>query len=271
MQELRLEVVIDPKLPKFVPGAVALGDFEPDKAMAVYREGDLSGFFADLIMGRPFPLKLVVRDIHSLGTLVSIVLFLRRDVALQPAAASLVTAVNMFERWGVAGLAHVEPDLARGLLLLSNFVPSGLSRKDQEDRLALAINWIADYVLKGDLPVMPPEPEPPRVIDQGTDGFVLAEGAEGVPLEYGWIILFRQGFLRGALFSPPKNDRRLVLVAKKSLWLNLDLHRAGEIFNEAEKAMGEYPGWNADGLWLRGPQQGTLLLISAMTKVLVLV
>jgi hypothetical protein len=266
MPELHLEVVIDPKLPRSVSDVVAIGDFET--ASPYYAEGELPRFYADLAMGRPFPLKLVVRDIDSVSTLVSIVLFLRRDVALHPATASLVTAVYMFERLGVAGLAHIERDLARFLLVVSNFVPPKLSQKEQEERLKVVTTWISDYVLQGHLPVLPPEPLPPRILDHGTNGFVLAEAEEGTPLDYSWISLFRSGFLRGALLSPVKNDRRLVLVAKKSLWLTMDLHRAGEILNEAEKAMGESPAWKAEDLWLRGPPKGTLLLISMIVKVL---
>ena len=119
------------------------------------------------------------------------------------------------------------------------------------------------------LPALPPEPEPPRPFDYGTNGFVLAQAAPKAPLEDGWVELYREGYLRGALFSPPEQDRRTVLVARKSPFLAFDLWKAAEVLNEAERAMGEPPGWLADELWLRGPEQGTLLLVSAITKVLI--
>jgi len=122
-------------------------------------------------------------------------------------------------------------------------------------------------VFDGQLPALPVEPEPPRVFDSGSNGFVLAT-AEG-SLEDGWVELYREGYLRGALFSPPKEDRRQVLVARKSHFLAFDLHKAAEVLNEVERALGEPPGWLAGELWLRGPEGGTLLPITAITQVLV--
>jgi hypothetical protein len=130
------------------------------------------------------------------------------------------------------------------------------------------VGWIKSYVVEDTLPALPAEPPPPRVLDRGTDGFVLAE-VPGKRLEEGWIELFRQGYLRGVLLGSARKDRRYVLAARKSEYLRFDLRRAAQVFNEAERAMGEPPEWEASELRLRGPKKGTLIPISALLDVFV--
>ncbi len=121
-------------------------------------------------------------------------------------------------------------------------------------------------MLKGEFPALPPVPKPPRVLNTGTGGFVLAEAGA---LEDGWVELFRQGYLWGVLLAPAKEDRRRVLAARKSHLAPFDPRRAAELFNEAERAMGAPEGWKAEDLWLWGPEQGTLLLPTHIVDVVI--
>jgi hypothetical protein len=106
------------------------------------------------------------------------------------------------------------------------------------------------------------------VVDRGTNGFVLAE-TPGALVE-GWVELYRQGFLRGVLVGPrDEESRRKVLISRKSAFLSFDFTKASAILNEMERAMGELPGWRTEGqLWLWGPEDGTLILLEHLVKVL---
>jgi hypothetical protein len=270
MEELRLEVVIDREHGQQVgDDAVAFGDFEgplvyPDEAEP------LTAFYGHLILGRPFPLKLVMRDVCSVSRLLTVALFLHRELAIHPAMPGLIASASLVDQLKHVGLAHIDRDLARFFQLLVGYLPPGLSRKEQKQRLVTAVDWVRQCVLEGALPALPPLPSPPQPFDYGGNGFVLAEAATvKASLEDGWVELFRQGFLRGALFSPPKDERRTVLAARKSPFLAFDMRKAAEVLNEGERALGEPSGWLADDLWLRGPEQGTRLLVSAITDVLV--
>ena len=261
-EELQFHLVIDKDLPRSLPGAVAFGDF--DEGDLVYTS--LPVFFSDLALGRPLPLILAMRDLESIGHLLAVALFLHRELAIQPSMVGLIAAVDLAERWGIAGLAHVDRDLARFLVFLSSFLHAGLEKSALKERMPIAIRWVQEYVLTGMLPALPPEAEPPRILNVGTNGFVVAE-APGV-LQMAWVELFRQGYLRGMVFSPPKEDRRRVLIGRKSVFLQMDLPKMGQALNEAERAMGEPPGWKVGANWLESPEEGTLILVSYLMKLL---
>jgi len=267
VEELRFQVIVDAKVAREVDGVLAFGDFEPGDDAVVYPDDHtaLPRFFLDLIQGHPYPLTLVTRSIHTIGRLVSVALFLHRDLAIHPAMPGVVAAASLTDELGLAGLAHIERDLSRFFRLLEGYLPPNLGRKAQQERLGTAVGWVREYVLEGSLPALPVEPAPPKVLDIGTDGFVIAEGSA---LEDCWVELYRQGFLRGVVFGPARKDgRRAVLVARKSRLLPFDLRKAAEVLNEAEKAMGEPPGWLAGELGLLC--EGTLLRAEDVTKVLI--
>ncbi len=270
MQELQFQVIIlDPKSERRVQGAVAFGDFEVQgNEGVVYPKDGLRAFFEDLIRGRPLPLTFVTNGVDTIGTLVALTVFLHRDLAILPSTVSVLASAELVDRYKHAGLAHVDRDLARFFAMLSQYLPSGMDRAEQETRLASAVGWIRQYILDGTLPALPHEPPMPRVIDRGTNGFVLADTPAWRSLEEGWVELFRQGFLRGVLFGRDRHDRRAVMAARKSPYLAFDLRKAAEVLNEAERAMGEEPAWLATDLWLRGPDEGTLLLATAILEVL---
>jgi hypothetical protein len=117
VEELRFNVIIDPKLEPGVRDAVAFGNFvltEDNTVGVVYPEvGGLSPFFLDLIQGRPFPMTLVSQGVHTVGTLVAVALFLHRELAIHPRMPSMVASTALVEQLGAAGMAHIDRDLAR--------------------------------------------------------------------------------------------------------------------------------------------------------------
>lgn len=273
MEELQFQVIVDPLL-EVAPSSVVFGDIplEKNDVLGVsYATPNtaLAEFFLDLLLGRPFPLVFATRRVDSLGTLVAMALFLHRELAILPTTPPFVTSVNLYDSLSTSGLAHVDRDLGRFLVLLKAFFPSTLSRKDLMGRLPVAVGWIREYLLNGALPALPPDPVHPRVLDVGSNGFVLAEMPSWDHLEWGWVELYRQGFLRGALVTSPKEDRRQVLVARKSRFLAFDLTAAADILNQAEAAMGEPTEWRAGDLWLESPKRGTLILLSALVQVFI--
>lgn len=270
MEELRFEVVIDPDVDPKVENVVAFGEFtSPEQTAVIYPDDPalLVNFYSDLILGRPFPLTLVTRIVNTIGKIVSLALFLHRDLAIHPRMTSLVAAATLVDQLRLVGLAHIDPDLARFFKFLVSYMPPGLSKDQQKDKLVTVVGWVREYILEDRLPSLPRSSPPPVVFDIGTNGFVLAHTKSS--MEDGWIELYRQGYLRGALFGSDREGRRAVLAARKSPFLSFDLKKAAEILNETERAMGEPPGWATDGLWMEGPPNGTLLLISAITSVLV--
>jgi len=276
VEEIQLKVVLDPAIGSVVKSVVAFGDFTTEDETietAIYNPLELPRFFRDLILGRPLPLEFVSKGIPNLGVFVAMALFLRRELAIHPAMPGLIAAVDLVDNYGVSGLAHVDRDLARFFRVLKSFlseIPKGAS----QIKLDTALGWLAEYIDRGSLPALIPDEPQPSIIDRGTNGFVLAEIQRWSwpSLEFGWEELYREGYLRGATFSPMHKDtqRRLVLGARKSLYLSLDLNKAASALNEAEDSIGEPAEWSCEkGLWLKSPPEGTLIPISALTQLLV--
>lgn len=270
MEELQFQVlVLDPGIP-FPEGAVCFGDSAGNQGFYFRAEvGGLRAFYEDLIMGRAFPLVFATKGIPNLQTVLAICLFLHRDLAIHPTTPNLVVASELADVYENAGLAHIDYDLGRLFRFTKRFLPPDLSKKELESRLVSVVSWIRQYVLEDWLPAMPGDPPSPRILDRGTNGFVVAEAPVKSRLDEVWVELYRQGFLRGVVFGAAQDDRRKVLIARKSAYVSLDLVRAADIFNEAERAMGELPGWKASELWLAGPEDGTLLLPTMLLDVLV--
>jgi hypothetical protein len=267
VEELQFEVVVNPDIQPEVENVVAFGAgfTSPEGTAAIFH--DIPTFYEELALGRPLPLALALRDVAAVGKVLAISLFLHRDLALHPKTLSLVAFADFVDRLGVVGLAHIDPDVARFFGLLTTYLPSDLSPSELRGRLVTVVGWVREYLLEDRLPAFLSAHPMPRVLDIGTNGFVLAEGVE--PLIEGWVDLYRQGYLRGVLFGPDCENRRTVLAARKSQFLTFDLRKAADILNETERAMGEVSGWVADELWLWGPRGGTQLPASAVMKVLV--
>lgn len=267
MEELKFQVVLDRNINSKVSGVLAFGDFTTeDKAAAVYSVDGLASFFRDLILGRPYPLVFVARGIDNLGTLTALTLFLYRDLAINPATPGFIASVTLVDGLGTSGLAHLDRDASRFLRFIRSFLQA-TPEKNTQEALATVVGWIRAYILSGALPALPPAIPEPRIIDRGTDGFVFASTSHP-DLLLGWEELFRQGFLRGALLQKVELDRWRVLCARKSFYLTFDLKKVASALNQAEEAMAEPAEWETDGLWLRGPEKGSLVLPSALLNVL---
>jgi hypothetical protein len=267
VEELKLQVVFDKHLGPLVEGVVAFGDFKPkdtNPLTAIYSVDEAHKFYLDLILGRPLPLVLVLRDVETLGVLLSVALFLHRDLALSPTLPGLLAAVNLVDTFDVRGAAHLDRDLSKFLKFLRAYL---INTKDKvQDVLATAVGFLRSYLLEGRMPALPPEPEPPRPVNWGTDGFVFATSTHPNLLT-GWEELYRGGFLRGVLMHQAGGDRWHVLAARKSPYLSFDLSKAASLLNEAEAAMGEPQEWKATDHWLQGPEMGTLIAPSVLLQV----
>lgn len=269
MSELQFQVVLDDQTPREITNSVGFGDFEvKDDVSVVYAQDCVQQFYQDLVQGRPLPLTFKARGIPNLGTFFALFLFLQRDVVLAPKAHVLVSAVSLFDTFGIAGLSQVDRDLSRLLQHLSGFlrIPPK-TPEDQNSFLQYAVMVCREYVLEGQLPNLPPELPPPSILDRGTNGFVLASTSNPNLFE-GWEELYRQGYLKGVLLCSGGKDRWLVLGSRKSLYVGLDLTKAAAVLNDAETAMGEPAEWRSDGLWLVGPPSGTLLLPNMVVRIL---
>ncbi len=282
--ELELSVKIEPDLPQVVPGAISFetgasreqvgtaGAFIYEHHGGGWRPSDkgaLPAFFEDLILGCPFPPTFATRELRDVDALLAIALFLHRDLATHPTMPALVNEVDFVHRVGFSALAHVPEALARFLCMLRSYLtPQGLTKREFSERLATSVGWLREYVLDERLPHLGPSLSPVRVLEQGTNGFVVAETSG--PMIDGWVTLYRQGHLRGMLLRGREGDRKNVLVARKSPYVPLDLPSACAAFNQMESAMGELPEWkvSSDGLWLEGPPGGSLLLGTHLLSVL---
>lgn len=278
-----LKVRIEPDLPAIVPDSVsfetgATRDQAADPDLYVYEHhgkgfgvadpGALTAFFEDLILGRALPLSFATTGIHDVDVLVAIALFLQRDLAIHPAMPGFIAAVDLVHRRGLPALAHIDADLARFLCILRAYFPEkGLTKREFGDRLATSVGWVRDYVMDGRLPHAGAPLTPIRVIQAGTNGFILGETSGS--LIDGWVEAYRQGYLRGLLVSPDVDGRRFMLGSRKSAYIAFDLPMAARLLNQMEGAMGELPEWKSDGLWLESPTDGTLILTSHIIEVLV--
>lgn len=281
VRELQVHVIINPTLEAVVPEVVtfetgASPEQVADSTKHAYDHhgqgftsrspGALQLFFEDLILGVPMPLTLGVHKIADVDTIIVAALFCKRDLAIHPAMPSVVYGAELFHRRGSSALAHIPQDLGRFFLLLKDFFPGGLGKDEVANRLMTAIGWLHDYLFQGRLPHLGALPTEVRVIDVGTNGFVLAESEK--PTEAAWTELFRKGFLRGVMYGRESEDLRQVLAAKKSSYATFDLEKARMALNEIEYKVGGTPEWKCEGLFLKSPEGGSLILPSIVTKVL---
>ena len=277
MTPIEFSVSLDPEAPAVLSDAIT---FETgaspgqvrDSATFAYNHhgagfgdaspGALTTFYEDLVLGRPFPTRMVARRVDGMDTVVAMALFLHRELAIEPRTPGFVAQVDFLHRRGLTVVGHVDLHLEQMVYLL-NDAPEG----PDHEWLTRAIGWIRDYLTRGMVPGTVRQARV-RVIDRGTDGFVAAT-TEETQLLRAWVELYRQGFLRGVVFGSASPDlRRPVLISRKSAYVSLDIDKAASVLNEMEAAMGEAPAWTVDGLWLHGPPQGTFVLPADVLAVL---
>jgi hypothetical protein len=266
-----LRVTVDPDLPTVLTEpVVAFGLFEGTRAgILVYAPSSgasaLSRLYVDLICGRPMPLTFVTRSTQTLETVVAIALFLDRELCLHPKAAGLVSAVELASQLQEGGLAHVDRDLARLLVLIDVYLCGHRTDKaEQGRRLQQVVSWLRSHVLTGALPSLPRAADPPTVLDRGTNGFVLAT-TTGPRLVDAVIELYREGHLRGVVFGPTAHGER-VLAFRKSPYVRFDLHAAEAHLNAAEAFLGQQGRWKLERLLLAGPLEGTRIPRQALIE-----
>jgi len=273
---------IDSGLPVLVEGAVS---FETgatraqvaDFSLWVYEHhgegfgwadpGALTCFFDDLAHGRPMPPKFASRAIRDIDVLVALALHRNPDLVFLPNAFRLVNATDFVHRRGAVGMAHVDQDLIQFFRFLRGLFPKTLTKKDFESHIEQSVEFIQDYIGNDRLPQLGREPEPPTILDTGTRRFVVAE--TGGSLGEAWVHLFRNGFSRGVVFGKDHKGRRDILGARRGPYVGFNLEMATRLLNDIERAMGEPPEWKNDALWLYGPPEGSLLLVTYVLEVLV--
>lgn len=260
--ELSLQVLIDEKLQGLVEDAISFEtglsrEQAADPSLYAYEHhgvgftqvdpGALTSFFEDMLRGRPLPLKFATKVIGGVDTLTAITLFLHRDLCIHPQMPSFISQVELTHRLGLPAFGHVDHELARFFRMLLSLFATSLTKREEGERLQQAVSWIHDYVANGILPHLGKQWEDPEIISVGSNGFALAE----IPsdLHAGWVSLFRQGYLRGAVFAESH-----VLAGRKSVYVDFNVVRAAEALNDLEGG-----GWAADELWLHSPPNGTRL------------
>lgn len=261
-----LQVVVSPDVPAVLPEAVTFecgASRQEVSSSATYAyehhgaeftqedPGALTMFFEDLVLGRPLPLKFATRSIQDVDTLVALALFLQRDLAVQPTTPAFVAVVDLVHRRGVPLLGHLDRDLGGFLRFLRRLFPEGLARQELGDRLGAAVAYIRDYLVDGRLPSVDLSWPEVRVMQTGTNGFVLAQTTG--PLVEGWVELYRQGHLKGVLLGA----LGAASLARKSVWVGFDLERALGVLNALEEAAMGLPEWRLEGDFLLGPPGGS--------------
>jgi len=277
VSELQFQVLVDPGLPSIVSGALCFetGATREQLGPGVYEHhgagfrpedpGALTRFYEDLLLGTPLPLVFATKEVRGPDTLLAIALFLHRELALVPAATGLVAGVDLYHRWGPPLLAHIEPALAGFLRTFDKFFPSNLTKRERGERIGMGAQWVREFLLEGNLPNLgTPLPEV-RVVDIGSNSFVLAETMS--PSVEAWEVLYRSGHLRGVLLGPDLEGLRVVLASRKHERAWPGMGNAVVFLNDLEGLSGGQPEWTCDGSYLRSPPVGSRILPSHLLEV----
>jgi len=274
-----LQVFYDPSAPPVVEGVLTFetgGSPEQvmDPSLWVYDHhgegfgqaapGALTMLFEDMVMGRPTPAAFLSNRIRDVDVLVAATLFLHRDLLTLPRTVGLVAQIDLVHRRGLPLMGHLEDSLGRFIRLLRGLFPADLPVRQVNERLPKAVGWIRDYLDRDVLPSLGAAFSEPVVLDQGRNGFVVAETKGS--LTEGWVELYRRGYYLGVLFGARIETQLPVLVARKSLFVPLNLVHAALVLNEAEMLKGGRGGWEVEGDWLWGPREGSLLLATEIVR-----
>lgn len=276
MEEIKFSVTVDSTLPPISEQYVSfeMGEFQSGPCFAYEHHGDrflpeapgaLTRFYEDLISGAPFPLVLALHRVSAVDSVIAAALFVKRDITILPSTLGFVASVDLYHRKGIPFLGHSDPMLSRFVQFLDGYFPPNLPKREVGDRLASGVQWVYEYLTEGRLPHLGADQEPPRILEIGSNGFVLADATN--PTKNTWVDLYRRGFLYGFVLGSEQDGTRKVVASKKSHFLRFDLLKAKTFLDELESAFGGQPGWLLDGYFLYSPADGSVIPPSYMLQV----
>lgn len=277
MEELRFQVTVGSEVPIlsdevvcFETGAnpqqVGPGVYEHHgEGFDQFTPGALTRLFEDLIIGTKLPLTLSTTELRAPDTVLAIALFLDRSLLLLPATPGLVYGVDLAHRFGPQLLSHLDPIVSGFFKAFPRFFTPNLTKRESGDRITTMVQWIHEYLTEGKIPNLGGVAPEVRVLDVGTNGFVLAEALK-LTLD-AWEVLYREGYLRGVLLGPEVEGRRQVLASRKNERSWEGLPKAVPFLNELEALSDGVPEWKYDGDFVYSPPVGTNVLVSHLLKV----
>lgn len=277
VSEIQFQVLVDPNSPPITDKALCFetGASRDQLGPGVYEHhgegfrsedpGALTRFYEDLLLGTSYPLVFATRELRGPDTLVAMAIFMYRDLALIPETVGLVASVDLYHRWGPPLLAHVEPKLAGFLRSFSRLFPPTLSNRERGERIGVGVQWVREFLTSGVLPELSLDPPCVRVLDIGSNSFVLAETVS--PSIEAWEILFRQGHLRGVLLGQENEGLRFVMAARKHERSWSGMANASVLLNDLEALSGGDPAWACEGNYLRSPDAGSKVVPSYLLEV----
>lgn len=277
MEELRFEVVVGPDLPTIKEGCVCFetGATPDQVGPGVYEHhgegfgphtpGALTRLFEDLILGTQLPISFITHAVNGPDTVLAITLFLNRDLLLMPATPGLVYGIDLAHRFGPPLLAHVDPIVSGFFKAFPRFFTPNLTKREVGERIATLVQWAREYLVDGRLPNLGSTVPDVRVIDVGSNGFVLAETPD-LNLD-SWEVLYREGHLRGVLLGPEVDGRRRLIASRKNERSWETLPRVVPHLNQLESLAGGSPEWVHEGDFVYSPSVGTNVLISHLLNV----
>lgn len=274
MEDLKFEVVIGDNPPTesvlfetgATPGQVGAGVYEHHgEGFGPSVPGALTKLFEDLVLGTKLPLRLATTRVRAPDTVLAIALFMGRDLLLLPATPGLVYGIDLAHRFGPQLLAHLDPIVSGFFKAFPKFFTPNLTPREVGDRVSTMVQWTREYLTEGKYPNLGGEAPEVRILDVGSNGFVLAE-ALNVSID-AWEVLYREGYLRGVILGPEVEGRRRVLASRKNERAWEGMPRAVAFLNELESMSRGDPSWKCEGDFVYSPSVGTNALVSHLLKV----
>lgn len=277
MSDLQFQVVIGPETPVVSAEAVCFetgaklqnlgpGVYEHHgEGFDQFSTGALTRLFEDLIIGTQLPLTFVTRAVQGPDTILAIALFLKRDLLILPATPGLVYGVDLAHRLGPQLLSHLDPIISGFFKAFPRFFTTNLTKRDVGERISTMVQWVGEYLTDGKIPNLWKSAPEVRILDVGTNGFVLAEALD-LSLD-AWEVLYREGHLRGVLLGPEVDGRHKVVASRKNERSWEGLPKSIPFLNELESLSGGVSEWRYESDFVYSPTVGTNILISHLLKV----
>lgn len=230
-----------------------------------FTPGALTRLFEDLVIGTKLPLAFATPQVKGPDTILAITLFLKRELLLLPATPGLVYGVDLAHRFGPQLLSHLDPIVSGFFKAFPRFFTPNLTKNELGERVTTMVGWVSEYLTDGKIPNLGGSSPEVRILDVGTNGFVLAE-ALNLTLD-AWEVLYRDGYLRGVLLGPEVQGRRKLLASRKNERAWEGMPRSVPLLNELEALSGGVPEWKYEGDLVYSPAVGTNVLVSHLLKV----